>query len=93
LNLNAKSYVPAMRRALGLLDAGVDGIELYEANAFAKCSHWRWITPLFGNAAALREFLAESNIEACYPVSAATAAFGHDNHSGWYPRRPGLPGL
>ena len=88
-----RSYVPAMYRALGLLEAGVDGIEIYEANAFAECTAYRWILPLFGNEDKLRSFLAESNIEACYPVSASSAMFGHDNHSAWYRTAEGLPNL
>ena len=29
------------------------------------------------------EFLASSNLDACFPVTASSAAFGHDNHSRW----------
>jgi len=72
-----------MRRALGLLEAGVDGIEIYEAEILAQCNEHRWTVPLFGKPEALRSFLAESNLEACYPISASTAMFGHDNHSTW----------
>jgi len=76
-------YVTAMHRALGLIEAGVDGIEIYESNEVARCGAFRWILPLFGNAKKLRTFLAESNMEACYPISAASAVLGHDNHSTW----------
>ncbi|HHX41441.1 MAG TPA: hypothetical protein GX715_15880, partial [Armatimonadetes bacterium] len=75
-----------LRRALGLLEAGVDGIEIYETECLARTSHYRWILPLFGNAPRLKAFLAESNLEACFPVTAATAFFGYDNHSRWDPR-------
>jgi len=75
------AYVPALRRALGLLDAGVDGIEFYETELLARCSDFRWLLPLMGDARRLRTFLAESNLEACCPVTASSAAYGHDNHS------------
>ena len=35
----------------------------------------RWIVPLFGDLERLDAFLKNSNLEACYPVSASTAAF------------------
>lgn len=73
----------ALRRALGLLEAGVDGVEIYETEVLAACGGQRWALPLFGHEKQLRRFLAESNIEACYPVSAASAAYGYDNHSHW----------
>ena len=81
-----EGYVPAMRRALGLLDTGVDGIEIYETEILAKSSLARWIVPLFGNAMKTRAFLADSNLEACYPISASNAMFGYDIHSKWLPQ-------
>lgn len=81
------NYAAIYRRALGLLEAGVNGIELYESNNQAVLTQQRWVVPLFGNADLIREFLASSNIEACYPIWARNAAAGHDNHSfgsgGW----------
>ena len=74
------------RRGLGLLEAGVDGIEIYESNNFAVISPRRWMIPLFGNGAKLRQFLNESNLDAVYPVWSNNAASGYDNHSfrgGW----------
>ena len=41
----------------------------------------RWVVPMFGNAEMIREFLASSNLDACYPVWSRDAAAGHDNHS------------
>jgi len=80
---NAAGRTAALRRALGLLEAGVDGIEVYEAELQAKCSDRRWALPMFGNARRLRLYLSESNQESVYPVTASTAPFGHDNHSRW----------
>ncbi len=77
------AHVAAMHRALGLLEVGVDGIEIYETEILTRCSAFRWILPLFGNRERLRRFLAESNIEACFPLTAASAYYGHDNHSRW----------
>jgi len=79
------NYAAIYRRALGLLDAGVDGIELYESNNQAVLTQQRWVVPLFGSADLIREFLTTSNIEACHPIWARSAAAGHDNHSfgGW----------
>jgi len=78
-----QAYVPAMHRVLALMEGGVDGIEIYETELLALCSSFRWLVPLFGNGKKMREFLANSNIEACYPISATSAMFGHDNHSKW----------
>lgn len=81
-----KNYTVILKRALGLLEAGVDGIEIYESNAFCVMSPQRWLIPLLGNKDRLREFLSASNIEACYPVWATNACAGFDNHSfgpGW----------
>ncbi|MCX6620512.1 MAG: hypothetical protein NTY38_05455 [Acidobacteria bacterium] len=75
--------VPGMKRALGLLRAGVDGIDTYETNAVAIGYEGRFVLPLFGNRQRLEEFLRDSNVEACYPVDAGNAAAGHDNHSRW----------
>ena len=75
------NYAVMYKRALGLLDAGVDGIELYESNNQAVLTQQRWVVPMFGNAEMIREFLASSNLDACYPVWSRDAAAGHDNHS------------
>jgi len=76
-----------LRRALGLLRAGVAGIELYESNNFAVVTPQRWLVPLFGNRPALESFLGQSNLDACWPVWSNNAASGYDNHSfsgsGW----------
>jgi len=80
------NYTVILKRALGLLEAGVDGIEFYESNNFCVMSPQRWLIPLLGNKDRLREFLSTSNIEACYPVWATNACAGFDNHSfgpGW----------
>jgi len=73
--------VVGLRRALGVLGSGVDGIEIYEAEMLATCTHERWLVPLWGNAGLCERFLAESNVEAVFPVTASCAALGHDNHS------------
>jgi len=75
------AYVPSLRRALGLLRAGVDGIESYETDLQANATQARWLVPLFGNRRRLEAFLAGSNLDACFPVTSLTAAYGHDNHS------------
>ena len=75
--------VSGLRRALGLLRAGVDGIDTYETNAVALSYEGRFLLPLLGNPERLKRFLRDSNLDACYPVDAGTAAGGHDNHSRW----------
>ncbi|MEX2578116.1 MAG: family 10 glycosylhydrolase [Verrucomicrobiales bacterium] len=75
------NYTAIMRRALGLLEAGVAGIELYESNNFASSSPERWIVPLLGHPERLRDFLENSSLDACYPVWSRSAASGYDNHS------------
>jgi len=70
-----------MRRAQGLLEAGVAGIEIYESNNFALISPRRWIIPLLGNLPQLQAFLEDANLDACYPVWSRNAASGYDNHS------------
>ena len=68
------------KMALGQLRAGVDGMEVYEAEILAYCCRERWMIPLWGNAELCRQFLANSNVEAVYPVTASNAVIGHDNH-------------
>ena len=70
-----------LRRALGLLRAGVAGIELYESNNFAVVTSQRWLVPLLGNQAAIESFLDQSNLEACWPIWSNNAASAYDNHS------------
>lgn len=81
IGLTVWNYAVIMKRALGLLEAGVDGIEFYESNNYAIIQPQRWIIPLLGNQALLREFLGTSNLDACFPVWARNAASGFDNHS------------
>lgn len=70
-----------LRRALGLLEAGVDGIEIYESNNFAAISPRRWMIPLLGNAQQLEQFLRDSNLDAVHPLWSRTVTSGYDNHS------------
>ena len=44
----AGSPAAAVRRAIGLISAGVDGIEIYESEIFAAASHYRWLVPAVG---------------------------------------------
>ncbi|NLP11116.1 family 10 glycosylhydrolase [bacterium] len=69
------------RRALGLWQAGADGLELYESNNYVVLRHQRWLVPLLGNAGRLEYFLQTSNVSACFPIWSRNAASGHDNHS------------
>lgn len=81
-----RNFPVILKRSLGLLEAGVEGIEIYESNNFSRMEDRRWLIPLLGNAARMRDFLEHSNLEACYPVQATTACAGFDNHSfgtGW----------
>lgn len=75
-------YAPpvGLRRAIGLAEAGVDGIEIYESELFAYASHARWLVPLFGSPSDAEAFLANSNIESVYSITASNAVRGHDNH-------------
>ena len=68
------NYTAIMRRAQGLLEAGVAGIEIYESNNFALICPQRWIIPLLGNLPQLKAFLETSNLDACYPVWSRNAA-------------------
>ena len=79
-----EDYTPVvgLRRAIGLLRAGVNGIEIYEAELFARCCERRWLIPLWGDPERAERWLAESNLEAVFPVTARNAALGHDNH--WF---------
>jgi len=69
------------RRALGLLQAGVDGIELYESNNYAVLRPERWIVPMLNRGEGISRFLQTSNLDACFPIWSRNAAAGHDNHS------------
>lgn len=75
--------VVALHRAQGLLLAEVDGIETYETELMARPDSRRWVMPMFGNMERLEAHLEASNMEACYPITAANAHFAHDNHSRW----------
>lgn len=75
------NLVAILQRALGLLEADVRGIEVYESNNFAVSSERRWLIPLMGHPEALRRWLDESNLDAVYPVWSRNAASGFDNHS------------
>jgi hypothetical protein len=59
----------------------------------ARMTLVRWLVPLFGNPKRLEEFFENSNLLACFPLSASTAAFGHDNHSDWHRKNRGLSKL
>ena len=78
------NYPAVLSRGLSLLDAGVDGIELYESNASAALAPKWWIITLLGNADRIRAFLHRSNLDACYPIWSRHAAAGIDNHSFLY---------
>jgi hypothetical protein len=85
INANTfRNYPAIMKRALGLLEAGVDGIYFFESNQFSATDSLRWMVPLLGNRERLLEFLKTSNLEACYPVRATNACAGFDNHSFLY---------
>jgi hypothetical protein len=74
-----------LKRARGLHQAGVDGIDMYETEMLAIALPVHFLLPLFGNPEKLEQFLNESNVDAVYPVDAGNAAAGHDNHSVWRP--------
>jgi len=69
------------RRALGLWQAGADGLELYESNNHVVLRPQRWLVPLLGDPGSLEHFLRTSNLSACFPIWSRNAAAGHDNHS------------
>lgn len=85
---NMGTLTAGLKRALGLLRAGVDGIDTYETEIIAQVSPARFLVPLYGNPRRLEAFLKDSNMESCYPVDAGTAAAGHDNHSRWQANLP-----
>lgn len=84
LGCGKDDYTPvtALRRAIGLLQSGVDGIELYEAEIMSRGCERRWLIPLLGDPDRAQQWLATSNLEAVFPVTARNAALGHDNH--WF---------
>ena len=69
-----------LRRAIGLARAGVDGIEIYESEMVLEGSPWRWVVPLAGHPDRAEQYLAESNLEAAFPIDAWSATGGFDNH-------------
>ncbi len=92
LGCGRDDYTPAtaLRRAIGLLQAGVDGIELYEAEIMSRGCERRWLIPLLADPARAQRWLAESNIDAVFPITARNAALGHDNH--WFAAHQTLHG-
>lgn len=81
-NAPGPNYSPAvaLKRAIALIETGVDGIEIYESEQFAHMNQARWLVPLWGNRELALKFLNESNLEAVYPIAATNATCGHDNH-------------
>lgn len=83
-----------LRRAIGLCRAGVAGIEIYEAELLAIHTQERLLVPLWADPDRAERFLSESNVESVYPITATTAALGHDNHWGYaYSLGPGRHSL
>lgn len=74
--------VVGLRRAIGLLRSGLDGIEIYEAEIMSRGCERRWLIPLLGDPQRAERWLEDSNLDAVFPVTARNAALGHDNH--WF---------
>ena len=77
------NLVPGLKRALGLIKGGADGIDAYETELLAQVDPIRFLVAMYGHRARLEEFLRESNLESVGPIDADNAASGHDNHSRW----------
>ncbi|MBN2294476.1 MAG: hypothetical protein JXM70_18755, partial [Pirellulales bacterium] len=96
-DFDPEGIVPALKRARGLIEAKVDGIEIYETEWQARSKQTRWIVPLMGNLHRIDALLNESNLEACYPIHSTNATYGHDNHSfgngGWSTYGSGMMSL
>jgi len=75
------AFMPSLKRALSLLETGVEGIEFYETEWHAANHQNRWLFPLHGHKKLLKKFLKDSNLEACFPVHSLNAGFVSDNHS------------
>jgi hypothetical protein len=75
------NYTAILRRAVGLAEAGVAGIELYESSNFSSIAPRRWAIPLLGDPDRAKAFLETSNLDACYPIWPRNACAGYDNHS------------
>ena len=73
--------VAFLRRILGLAEAGVDAVELYESEVMCHGRPSRWLVAMAGHPDEARHFLDHSNLEACFPVHAHNAMGGLDNHS------------
>jgi len=69
-----------LRRAAGLARAGVDAIEVYESEMVGEGFQWRWMVALAGHPQRIEDYLAQSNLEACFPIDSWGAVGGHDNH-------------
>ena len=77
------NLVPGLKRALGLIEGGADGIDAYETELLAQVDPIRFLVAMYGHRSLLEEFLRESNLESVAPIDADNAASGHDNHSRW----------
>jgi hypothetical protein len=75
------AYMPGLKRALSLMETGVDGIEIYETEYQACSRQDRWLLPLYGHKELLTGYLRNSNLEACFPIHSFNAALVYDNHS------------
>jgi hypothetical protein len=72
-----------LKRARGLLRAGVAGIDVYEAELLAQVDPIRFLVSMYGHPVRLEQFLRDSNLESVAPVHAGNATAGFDNHSRW----------
>ncbi len=90
---SGRYHPAALRRAIGLVEAGVDGIELYATEYAVFMSNQRWLIPLMGNPDRAREFLDNSNFEACIPLTDSSVMAGYDNHSSWSEHGYNVEGL
>ncbi len=73
----------ALHRMASLLDAGVDGVDLYESELLARCHPLHPLVPHLRSRSTIATLLEQSNLAACYPLSAENVLLGYDNHSRW----------
>ncbi|MDD3114071.1 MAG: hypothetical protein PHT56_06770 [Candidatus Izemoplasmatales bacterium] len=74
-----------VRMALNALEAGVDGLALYQTDYSLTHPDLAWCLPLLGDAEKLRETLLDKDLAVKYPLRWQDANFGIDNHGSSYP--------
>ncbi len=81
------------RRALASLEAGAQGIALYQSDTGVQRPDVKDAVAAMSDPAALRAYVADPEVARRYPITPENAAYGIDNHSAEFAQLHAGPGL